>query len=93
MGVNLDKPGLWKADVARSVDFYNAWFMKCAPEAYRATRVTTTKEVEEALRSTSNLVNISPILLRRATGYPNAAHVLRPSHSPRPPNRTGQGFR
>lgn len=31
MGVNLDKPGRWKADVAKSVDMYNDWFLKFAP--------------------------------------------------------------
>ena len=29
--VNTDKPHLWKADVAQSVDFYNDWFMRFAP--------------------------------------------------------------
>jgi hypothetical protein len=27
MGVNLDKPHLWKEDIARSVDLYNDWFL------------------------------------------------------------------
>jgi len=31
MPVNLDKPHLWKGDVARSVDMYNDWFMHFAP--------------------------------------------------------------
>lgn len=39
MPVNLDKPHLWKADVARSVDMYNDWFMNFAPDAFRQTRV------------------------------------------------------
>jgi hypothetical protein len=27
MTVNLNKPHLWKADIAQSVDMYNDWFM------------------------------------------------------------------
>ncbi len=38
MGVNTDKPQRWKQDIARSVDFYNDWFLKFAPKAYRETR-------------------------------------------------------
>ena len=39
MPVNLDKPQNWKADVALSVDMYNEWFMKFAPQAFRSTRI------------------------------------------------------
>jgi hypothetical protein len=31
MAVNLDKPARWKADIAKSVDMYNDWFMTFAP--------------------------------------------------------------
>lgn len=51
MPVNLDKPHLWKADVARSVDMYNDWFMNFAPDAFRQTRVRVTKDVEAALKA------------------------------------------
>ena len=27
MGINRDKPDLWKDDVAQSVDLYNTWFV------------------------------------------------------------------
>jgi hypothetical protein len=64
--VNADKPQLWKADIARSVDFYNDWFMRFAPKAYRETRVQTTKQVEAALESTVNLTNIAPTVLRES---------------------------
>ncbi|HEX9922745.1 MAG TPA: XamI family restriction endonuclease, partial [Anaerolineae bacterium] len=37
MAVNLDKPQRWKLDIAASVDFYNHWFMRFAPKAYRDT--------------------------------------------------------
>jgi len=31
MPINSDKPHLWKADVAQSIDFYNDWFLRFAP--------------------------------------------------------------
>ncbi len=46
MPINSDKPHIWKADIAKSMDFYNKWFMRFAPKAYRSTRVETTKQVE-----------------------------------------------
>ncbi len=39
MPINADKPQLWKADVAASVDLYNDWFMRLGPKAYRETRI------------------------------------------------------
>ncbi|MBI4334778.1 MAG: XamI family restriction endonuclease [Chloroflexi bacterium] len=65
MGVNLDKPHLWKADIARSVDMYNDWFMKFAPKAFRDTRVQTAKDVEATLKITDNLTEVTPSVLRR----------------------------
>ncbi len=63
MPVNADKPHLWKADVAQSVDFYNAWFMRFAPKTYRGTRVMTTLQVKSALGKTGNLTSILPEVL------------------------------
>ncbi|CAN2044585.1 hypothetical protein GMMP1_1400031 [Candidatus Magnetomoraceae bacterium gMMP-1] len=39
VAVNRDKVDLWKSDVAKSVDFYNDWFMTFAPKAFRDTRI------------------------------------------------------
>jgi len=64
MPVNADKPHLWKADVAQSVDFYNAWFMRFAPKTYRNTRINTTLQVKSALERTANLTNISSQVLK-----------------------------
>ena len=64
MGINLDKPDRWKADIAKSVDMYNAWFVRFAPEAYRTTRVQTTKDVEATLKATNNLRDVSPAILK-----------------------------
>ncbi len=79
MGVNLDKPQQWKADIARSVDMYNDWFMNFAPKAFRETRIQTTKDVEATLRSTDNLTNIRPDILRR---HPEILPTLRMSTCP-----------
>jgi hypothetical protein len=32
--INADKPHLWKADIAASVDQFKQWFMRFAPEAF-----------------------------------------------------------
>src|SRR6266852_3580180 len=74
LAVNADKPHLWKADIAESVDFYNNWFMRFAPKAYRDTRVVATKNVESALKATANLRNIAPEILRES---PSVLSMLR----------------
>lgn len=68
MPVNLDKPQQWKADVAASVDMYNDWFMNFAPDAFRATRVRTTQDVEAALQATGHLADVQPAMLRQHPG-------------------------
>ena len=65
MAVNRDKPDRWKHDIAQSVDMYNAWFIRFAPEAYRTTRVRATQDVEATLRATQDLREISAALLKR----------------------------
>jgi len=79
MPVNSDKPDRWKADIAKSVDFYNDWFMRFAPKAYRDTRGEATKRVERALQSTNNLRNITPVVLQRE---PSILTMLRMATAP-----------
>jgi len=79
MGVNMDKPQRWKDDIAQSVDFYNDWFLRFAPKAYRETRQKTTAQVETALKWTQNLKDISPELLREC---PKALQILRMATAP-----------
>lgn len=79
MAVNRDKVDLWKSDVAKSVDFYNDWFMTFAPQAFRNTRVETTKKVEQALQWTENLTNIRPDILQN---YPSILSMLRMTTCP-----------
>jgi len=79
MPVNLDKPQNWKEDVSKSVDMYNQWFMDFAPLAFRETRVSATKDVENALKATNHLTNVQPKLLRE---HPEILPTLRMSTCP-----------
>jgi len=79
MPVNLDKPQLWKADVAASVDMYNEWFMRFAPDAFRQTRIKVTIKVEAALKATSFLRDIKPATIRK---NPEILSTLRMSTCP-----------
>lgn len=79
MAVNRNKVDLWKADVAKSVDFYNDWFMEFAPKAFRDTRIETTKQVEQALQWTENLTNIRPETLQ---SHPSVLPMLRMTTCP-----------
>ena len=79
MAVNRDKPDRWKEDIALSVDMYNDWFMRFAPEAYRTTRVKTTKDVKATLEATKNLTDIGVALLK---GDPAVLPTLRMSSCP-----------
>lgn len=79
MAINRDKPDLWKVDIRQSVDLYNSWFMEFAPKAFRQTRIKTAKDVEFALRSTANLTDITPGLLKE---HPRVLSMLRMSTCP-----------
>ena len=68
MVANRVNPDRWKADIAQSVDMYNNWFIRFAPETYRNTRTQTTRDVEATLKATRNLTNISVALLRDKPG-------------------------
>lgn len=79
MSVNADKPHRWKDDIAQSVDFYNLWFLRFAPKAYRETRQKTAAQVELALKWTQDLKKISPALLRE---HPEVLQMLRMATAP-----------
>ena len=79
MGINLDKPERWKADIAASVDLFNKWFMRFAPKAYRNTRVKTTKDVGATLTKTDDLAEITAGLLQ---ANPTILPTLRMSTCP-----------
>jgi hypothetical protein len=77
--INADKPHLWKADIAASVDQFNRWFMRFAPEAFRSTRVKTTEHVKEALLATDDLRSLDAETL---TANPGALPTLRMCTAP-----------
>ncbi len=79
MGINLDKPHLWKQDIIQSVDLYNTWFMNFAPKAFRETRILTARRVEESLKETNYLNNVSPEVLQN---HPEILPILRMSVCP-----------
>jgi hypothetical protein len=79
MGVNLDKPHLWKEDIARSVDLYNEWFLNFAPDTYRKKRVKATKHVQDMLRRTKHLRNL---MLHELRSDPSILFALRMATAP-----------
>ncbi len=79
VAVNSDKPEQWKADIAKSVDMYNRWFMKFAPKAFRTTRIRTTEDVKATLRSTENLTKLHPVTIHK---HPEILSTLRMSTCP-----------
>src|SRR3972149_11338680 len=68
MLINADNPHLWKADVEQSIDFFNDWFIRFAPETYRTQRGLTTAAVLNAFGKTGNLARIIPKALHAAPG-------------------------
>ena len=79
MAVNLDKPHLWKQDIAQSVAMYNDWFLRFAPEAFRTTRAQTVADVEATLTATGNLMAVNLDLLKAT---PSVLPSLRMSTCP-----------
>lgn len=77
--INADKPLLWKADIAASVDKFNQWFMQFAPRAFRESRVRTTEHVKGALLATCDLRKLDPETLK---ANPGALPTLRMCTAP-----------
>jgi hypothetical protein len=79
MPINSDKPHLWKADIAASVDQFNQWFLLFAPKAYRDSRASATVEVEAGIRLTNDLTTLTADVLRQ---HPGVLPVLRMATCP-----------
>lgn len=77
--INLNKTQQWKDDVAKSVDYYNNWFLTFAPQAYRDTRASTAQQVIGALEKTAYLTNISNEVLKES---PEILAILRMATRP-----------
>jgi hypothetical protein len=79
MPLNANKPDRWKTDIAQSVDFYNEWFLRFAPQAFRETRIETTERVLATFQQTRNLTDVAPDVLR---ANPAAVETLRMTTAP-----------
>ena len=79
MGVNCDKPGRWKRDIALSVDLYNEWFLSFAPSTYREERVRATEKVEAMLGRTEYLRKLT---IRELSEHPSILFGLRMCTAP-----------
>ena len=77
--VNGNQPQNWKADTYASVDLYNDWFMRFAPQAFRDSRIESTQLVEKAFKDTDYLRDITLVSLR---ANPGMLPVLRMSTCP-----------
>ena len=69
----------WKEDIAKSVDLYNRWFLEFAPKAYLETRLRTTEKVENTLRLTNDLHDLTADCLQ---SHPAILSTLRMSACP-----------
>ena len=79
MSINANKPKQWKRDIALSVDYYNNWFMRFAPKAYRETREQTAQQVLSAFKTTDNLRELSSDTLK---SNPGILQILRMATAP-----------
>jgi type II restriction enzyme len=79
MPANRHKPDLWKADIAKSVDMFNEWFLQFAPKTFRESRDRATFEVASALAQTGFLRNLNPEIL---ASHPEFLPVLRMTTCP-----------
>lgn len=66
--INKNRTELWKADALKSVDFYNEWFMKFAPKAFCVARNGLINKVQQAMRETDYLSQITVNCIRLHAG-------------------------
>lgn len=74
IGINNKNTECWKEDVARSVEFYNDWFLRFAPKTYIDERKVAAEKVEKAFIKTDNLTELSPQVILED---PSLVHILR----------------
>lgn len=55
MPINAHRPECWEADTQASVELYNRWFVRYAPETWRRAKQQAIKNVIEAFRITKDL--------------------------------------
>ena len=77
--INWNRPELWKADVQKSVLFYNDWFLNFAPDTYIKARLEAINKVESAFQKTECFNNLSIEMLKAA---PETITILRLATTP-----------
>lgn len=77
--INKNKSELWKADVQKSVLYYNEWFLNFAPETYINARKDAINKVESAFQKTECFNSLSIDMLKNA---PESITILRLSTTP-----------
>lgn len=79
MAANNHSPSRWNADIARSVDFYNAWFLEAAPATFRQFRANAAERVRAAITATNDLRDIGAMALSEE---PEIVSTLRMATAP-----------
>ena len=77
--INWNKPERWKADVQKSVFFYNDWFLNFAPDTYISARKEAISKVESAFQKTECFNSLSIDMLKAA---PETITILRLATTP-----------
>ena len=77
--INKNKSERWKADVQKSVLFYNDWFLKFAPVTYVNARQKAISKVENAFKKTECFNLLSIDMLKAA---PESINILRMATTP-----------
>jgi methylase of polypeptide subunit release factors len=77
--LNADKTQNWKNDTLESIDYYNDWFLRFAPLAYREQRKVKRAEVERAFAVTKCLRGLTTDVM---AGHPEILSVLRMCAAP-----------
>lgn len=77
--INKNKTERWKADVQKSISFYNEWFLSFAPDTYINARTKAINEVENAFQKSDCFNNLSIDMLKTA---PETISILRLATTP-----------
>lgn len=77
--INWNRPELWKADVQKSVLFYNDWFLNFAPATYINARQEAINKVESAFQKTECFNSLSIDMLKAT---PETITILRLASTP-----------
>lgn len=63
MNVNRTNPDRWNADIQKSVEFYNNWFVGFAPPTFRNAREKSIRKVNEAFGKFGSMCDLDDELL------------------------------